>query len=112
MIDRRTGQGVPRLRVEAWDKDMIVDDRLGTAPPEGAGAFTIVFDFAPGIRAQLRGAIPEFNVGHVTMVPLAGGTPLMLPHLIHAGQAWAARRDGVTGRVLVARASTAWSTAR
>ena len=44
VIDRETGSGVPRLRVETWDKDLIFDDLLGTAITDDQGTFQIEFD--------------------------------------------------------------------
>lgn len=44
VIDRETGSGVPRLRVETWDKDLIFDDLVGTAITDDQGTFQIEFD--------------------------------------------------------------------
>lgn len=51
------------------------------------------FDVAPGIRARLRGAIPDFNFGQVSVIPAAGGTPLVQPSLVHQGEGYAAGLD-------------------
>jgi hypothetical protein len=40
----RDGRGVPNLKVEAWDKDLLIDDLLGTAKTDEDGRFTLSFD--------------------------------------------------------------------
>jgi hypothetical protein len=42
-IHRKTRQGIPDLRVEAWDKDLVFDDLVGTAVTDEEGAFQIEF---------------------------------------------------------------------
>src|SRR5690349_11785165 len=44
VISRTSQQGVPNLRVEAWDKDQIVNDLVGNAVTDADGAFRIEFD--------------------------------------------------------------------
>ena len=39
IIDLRTQQGLAELRVEAWDKDLILDDLVGSAVTDEQGAF-------------------------------------------------------------------------
>ena len=43
VIDRTTQQGIAGLRVEAWDKDKICDDLVGSAVTDEQGAFQIEF---------------------------------------------------------------------
>src|SRR5687768_2047133 len=38
------GNGIGGVRVEAWDKDLVLDDHLGSASTISDGSFTIVFD--------------------------------------------------------------------
>lgn len=37
-------QGVPDVRVEAWDKDLLVDDMVGSAVTGADGGFRMEFD--------------------------------------------------------------------
>ncbi|MCK6563048.1 hypothetical protein L6R21_27990, partial [bacterium] len=44
VLDRKSEQGVPNLRVEAWDKDAIIDDFVGSDVTGERGVFEIKFD--------------------------------------------------------------------
>jgi outer membrane protein assembly factor BamB len=44
VISRISRQGIPNLRVEAWDKDLIVDDLVASAVTDATGAFRMEFD--------------------------------------------------------------------
>jgi hypothetical protein len=44
VVDRGAGHGIPGLRVEAWDKDLVYNDLVGSAVTDAQGAFQIEFD--------------------------------------------------------------------
>ena len=44
VIDHKTQRGIPGLRVEAWDKDLIFNDLVGSATTDEQGAFQITYD--------------------------------------------------------------------
>jgi hypothetical protein len=41
VIERKTKQGISNLRVEAWDKDLVVKNAIGSATTDQQGAFVI-----------------------------------------------------------------------
>lgn len=43
VIDRKTRRGISGLRVEGWDKDLILNDLVGSAVTDEQGAFSIGF---------------------------------------------------------------------
>lgn len=43
VVDRSSGDGVPAIRVEAWDKDAFYDDLVGGDRSDASGAFEIQF---------------------------------------------------------------------
>ncbi|HEY0171737.1 MAG TPA: neuraminidase-like domain-containing protein [Pyrinomonadaceae bacterium] len=43
VVGRDSGRGVPGLRVEAWDKDLVVPDMVGSAVTDSQGRFRIEF---------------------------------------------------------------------
>lgn len=46
VVSERDGQGISYLEVEAWDKDKLIDDLVGSAKTSKTGRFTIKLDSA------------------------------------------------------------------
>ena len=44
IIDRKIGFGIPNMRIEAWDKDLLFDDFVGQTETDKDGYFFISFD--------------------------------------------------------------------
>ncbi len=44
VVGRGSRQGVPDARVEAWDKELLIDDKVGSAVTGADGSFKIEFD--------------------------------------------------------------------
>ena len=44
VIDKKTKKGLSAIRVEAWDKDLICNDLVGSTTTDRQGAFEITFD--------------------------------------------------------------------
>jgi plastocyanin len=44
VIDSSTGSGVPGVQVEAWDKDLFLDDLVGKEITDASGGFSMKFD--------------------------------------------------------------------
>ncbi len=43
VTDKQTGAGIPNLTVEAWDKDLVIDDLLGNTTTDDDGQFSLSF---------------------------------------------------------------------
>jgi hypothetical protein len=43
-VTDRQGQGIPNLRIEAWDNDLILHDLVGSAITDEQGAFQMQFE--------------------------------------------------------------------
>jgi hypothetical protein len=41
VIDKKTGTAQPGLRIEAWDKDLLIKDPLGSTVTDASGSFTL-----------------------------------------------------------------------
>jgi hypothetical protein len=44
VTNKATGKGIPNLVVEAWDKDLLIDDLLGSTKTDTSGTFILTFD--------------------------------------------------------------------
>lgn len=58
VIDSGSGRGIPGLRVEAWDKGLIMDDLVGQATTDDRGRFHFAIGGEP-LRELLLGRGPE-----------------------------------------------------
>lgn len=54
VVDTRNGQGIPGLRIEAWDKDQTYDDLVASASSDERGNFSMTFD-----ESRFRELYPE-----------------------------------------------------
>ena len=65
VIDPVTGDGIEGLVVEAWDKDLMGDDLLGSAATDETGNFHISFSSLDFREAAVdRRPDPYFTVSH------------------------------------------------
>lgn len=58
VIDKQTHRGVRALRVEAWDKDLLVNDMVGSTFTDAWGRFRMVFD-SSAFREFIFDQIPD-----------------------------------------------------
>jgi Tc toxin complex TcA C-terminal TcB-binding domain/Neuraminidase-like domain len=74
IFERGTPRGVPNLRIEAWDSDLIVSDVIAVATTDAAGSFTITLD-SEYLRSHFgdRSPILALRVFRTLRIGLDGG---------------------------------------
>ena len=55
IVDRHSGAPVKGAEVEVWDKDMLIDDYLGTVTTDRDGRFKVDFTWACTRPGKLNG---------------------------------------------------------